>query len=66
MKSANGDIYAKGIRKIKRPRNVQIGLPPAFNPPTLNVCHADGTVECLKISKRVAEVLLARGFNYEG
>jgi hypothetical protein len=49
-----------------KPEHIQIGMPPAFDPPTLNVTHFDGSVECVKISRRAAAVLIAYGIGSEG
>lgn len=59
-------FHTKGVRVLPKPQNVQIGLPPGFNGCRLNVIHYDGITKGLRISKRVAEVLLALGFSAEG
>jgi copper chaperone CopZ len=60
------ETITKGVRKLATPQSVQIGLPPGFKTMVLNVVYADGKVKTLKISKAVAEALIAYGFNYEG
>ena len=52
--------------KIEKPRYTTVGLPPGFPKPVLNVTHANGESESLPISRKVAEVLIATGFAYEG
>ncbi len=57
---------SEGIRKLKRPQYTMIDIEWSTHKPFLIVTHADGEVESLKISKRVAEVLIARGMSYGG
>ena len=56
----------KGVRVIKRPRNVQVYLQyidHTRSKSLLSVIHADGNTELLPISNRVADVLIARGMS---
>lgn len=53
---------AKGIKKIKRPQFTTIYLYQG-DIPYLSVCE-NGETRLLKISKQVAEVLIARGMSY--
>lgn len=57
---------SKGIRRLKKPQYVGIDIDGNAGKPSLVVTHANGDTECLPISKRVAESLIARGMNYEG
>ena len=60
-------MITKGIKKLKRPINVQLGIGPGWhNKPKLNVMYQDGTVKSLKVSNKVAEALIANGMNFEG
>jgi len=58
--------HTRGVRVLPKPRDVSVGLPPGFNGCRLNVTYHDGRCVGLRISKRVAEILLARGFGAEG
>ena len=62
---ANLEI-TKGVWKISRPKHVQVGLTPGFNRTVLNVIYYNGFVKSLPISKKVAEVLIANDYSYEG
>jgi len=58
--------HTDGVRILPSPQYVTIGLPPGFNGCRLNVVYHDGKSKGLRISKRVAEVLLALGYSEEG
>lgn len=62
----NDALMEQVFKKKCKPDHIQIGMPPAFDPPTLNVTHFDGSVETVKISIRAAAVLIAHGFSTEG
>jgi hypothetical protein len=55
-----------GIEKLEKPQNVQVGTEPGWKKPVLNVLFADGTSKGFRISKKVAEALIASGMGYEG
>jgi len=57
---------ADRVRKMDKPQSMSIGLPTTFRTCILNVVDADGTARALKISRLVAEVLIASGFPHEG
>lgn len=59
-------LVAKGIRRLRKPQSVQVGLPPNWDPPALNILHKNGDTESIPISKKVAEVLIAYGMSCEG
>lgn len=56
----------KGLRKLKRPRYTDIFIDNNKNKVYMNVEYHDGTVALIPVSKRAAEVLIARGMNYQG
>ena len=58
--------FTKGVRVLPKPQLIDVGLPPAFDGCRLNVVYHDGVSKGLRISKRVAEVLIAQGFAAEG
>lgn len=58
--------YAQGVRILPKVQSVTVGLPPGFNGCRLNVTYHDGQSKGLRVSKRVAEVLLAKGWPAEG
>lgn len=57
-----------GVRKLKTPQSVQIGLRPGWEDPVLNVVSAEGDSYSIPISNEAAEVLIAMpsGLPYEG
>ena len=57
---------SKGIRHLKKPQHVTINIDGNSKKPSLVVIHANGDTDCLPISKKVAEVLIARGMAYGG
>jgi len=61
--SGNHAFITTGVRLLPKPQSVQVGL---SGPPRLNVVFHDGESKGLRISKRLAEVLIALGFSYEG
>ena len=58
--------HTRGVRVLPKPQSVSVGLPPGFDGCRLNVVFHDGKSKGLRISRRVAEVLLAQGFSAEG
>ena len=46
--------------------NAQVGVSPGWKKPVLNVYYPNGKVRTFKISKPVANSLIASGMNYEG
>lgn len=57
---------SKGIRRLKKPKYVGIDIDGNTGKPSLVVIHKNGDTECMTVSKRVAEALIARGMNYGG
>ncbi len=61
------DMIAKGVKRIPKPQYIQVILPSSrFRKCSLNVVYKDNSSAILPISKKVAEVLIANGFSYEG
>ncbi len=58
-------FITRGIKRLKRPQYTMIDIDNDPKP-WLIVTHADGEVVSLKISKQVAEVLIACGMSYGG
>ena len=56
----------KGVRKFKRPQYVSVCLTPGFKKMGLAITTHEGNTEWHPISKKLAEVLIAKGFPYEG
>ena len=53
--------------ETKRPQHVQVAMGAGWpKGPFLNVLHADGSIESVKISKKVASILIANGMSHEG
>lgn len=57
-------MMAKGVRIIPKAQNVQINLPNGNDSCRLDVIHHDGSSKGYRISKRVAEVLIAEGYSW--
>ena len=57
-------FVTEGIRQLPK-SSLSIGLPPAFPRCVLIVTTTEGDVEELRISKRVAEELIATGLPYD-
>lgn len=64
--SSEHACHTDGVRILPKMQHVTVGLPPGFNGCRLNVIYHDGESKGLRISKKVAEVLLAQGFPAEG
>ena len=64
----SGPCITKGIRKLKRPESLTIGLPPASGSgPVMNVVsHRNEESYSVPISAEAAEVLIAWGIPHEG
>ena len=61
------EAIAPGINRIPKPKDVRVALwTPESGDFCLVVQHKDGEVKALRISKAVAESLIAYGFSYEG
>lgn len=58
-------MIAPGIRKLPRPTDTSVCLPPCFKRCQLSVVEKD-RVRLLPISAAVAEILIARGMPYQG
>ena len=56
----------KGVRKLRKPQCVHVFLDHNTHKTSLSVVHHDGTTAMLPISRKVAEVLIARGMGYGG
>jgi hypothetical protein len=69
--TTNDNTYiSKGVRKLKKNK---VGRPSIVVPsgqylrqPCLLSVEINGELKCLPISRKVAEVLIAKGFPYEG
>ena len=58
-------IITNGIKKLSKPEDVSVCLPPGFKRCRLSVVR-DGDTELLPISKKVAEALISSGVAYQG
>lgn len=57
--------HTSGVRVMPKPLSMSVGLPPGFNGCRLNVRYPS-EFNSLRISKRVAEALIASGMPHEG
>lgn len=57
---------SKGIRTLPEPQDVSVLISPTGGSPELCVVTHDGDSVGFRISKKVAEVLIAYGIPYQG
>lgn len=60
-----GEMLTKGVRKIPKPDNVTVCLPPGFGRCWLAITY-DSDITLLPITTAVAQALIADGMAYQG